>query len=56
MGIAPTGNRVEVSGIDILRIVDGKVVEHWGNYDDLGTLQQLGAIPEPGQQAPGVGA
>ena len=56
LGIAPTGNRVEVSGIDILRIVDGKVVEHWGNYDDLGTLQQLGAIPEPGQQAPGVGA
>ena len=53
MGIAPTGNRIEFSGIDILRIAEGKVAEHWGNFDNLGMLQQLGAIPEPGQQPGG---
>ena len=50
MGIAPTGNRVAITGIDILRVADGKIVEHWGNFDDLGMMQQLGVIPEPGQQ------
>ncbi len=47
MGIAPTGNRVEVSGIDILRITDGKIAEHWGKFDDLGMMQQLGVIEQP---------
>ena len=49
MGIDPTGNRVTITGIDIVRITDGKVVEHWGNFDDLGMMQQLGVIPETGQ-------
>jgi predicted ester cyclase len=44
-GIAPTGRQVTVANIHILRLVDGKIVEHWGNGDDLGMLQQLGAIP-----------
>ncbi len=47
MGIDPTGNRVTITGIDILRIVDGKVVGHWGNFDDLGMLQQLGVMEQP---------
>ncbi len=47
MGIAPTGNRVEVSGIDILRITDGKIAEHWGKFDELGMMQQLGVIEQP---------
>jgi predicted ester cyclase len=47
MGIAPTGNRVTFRGIDILRVTDGKVVEHWGRFDDLGFLQQLGAVEQP---------
>ena len=50
MGIAPTGNRVTIAGIDILRMANGKIVEHWGKFDDLGMMQQLGVIPEPGQQ------
>jgi predicted ester cyclase len=50
MGIAPTGRRVEMTGIDIIRFSDGKMVEHWGNTDDLGMMQQLGVIPEPGQE------
>jgi steroid delta-isomerase-like uncharacterized protein len=47
MGIAPTGKAVAISAIDILVIKDGKAVEHWGNEDDLGMMQQLGAIPPP---------
>jgi predicted ester cyclase len=43
MGIAPTGKRVTMTGISILRIAGGKIVEEWGNTDDLGMMQQLGA-------------
>ena len=49
MGIAPTGKEVTMSGIDILRIADGKLVEMWNQEDVLGMMRQLGAIPEPGQ-------
>ena len=57
LGIAPTGKQVTFTGIDILRIAEGKVVEHWGNVDELGMLQQLGAIPESGEHPPrGFGA
>jgi predicted ester cyclase len=46
MGVAPTGRSVEFSGVDIIRIEDGKVVEHWGATDTMTLMQQLGAIPE----------
>jgi hypothetical protein len=46
-GIDPTGNRVTIKGIDILRIAEGKVVEHWGNFDTLDMLQQLGVVEAP---------
>jgi len=49
MGIAPTGKQVTVSGIEIDRIVGGKFVEGWVNWDALGMLQQLGAVPGPAQ-------
>ncbi len=45
-GIPPTGQKVKISAIDIDRISDGKFVECWSNMDELGLLQQLGAIPE----------
>jgi predicted ester cyclase len=48
MGIAPTGKQVTMTGMCILRIVGGKIVEEWGNSDDLGFMQQLGAIPSVG--------
>jgi steroid delta-isomerase-like uncharacterized protein len=48
MGIAPTGKQITMTGIDILRFADGKVVEHWGNTDDLGMMQQLGVVPAMG--------
>ena len=44
-GIPPTGKQVIMSGIDIQRIVDGKIVENWVNLDALGLLQQLGVFP-----------
>jgi steroid delta-isomerase-like uncharacterized protein len=47
MGIAPTGNRVTVAGTSVERIVDGKIEETWDNYDALGMMQQIGAIPAP---------
>lgn len=45
MGVRATGNSVTISGINIMRIADGKIVEHWVNYDALGLMQQIGAIP-----------
>lgn len=44
-GIPPTGKRVVVSLLHIDRIVDGKIVEHWGQADMMGMLQQLGSVP-----------
>lgn len=48
MGIAPTGKLISVSAIDIARIVEGNIVEHWGQMDTFGLLQQLGALPPRG--------
>jgi steroid delta-isomerase-like uncharacterized protein len=47
MGIAPTGRSVTVTGIGVDRISGGQIVESWANYDALGMLAQLGAIPAP---------
>ena len=47
MGIAPTGKQVTMSGIDILRIADGRIVEMWNQEDVLGMMRQLGVIPAP---------
>src|SRR2546423_14784711 len=49
MGIPPTGKQAAVTAIDINRYAGGKSVEHWLHMDTLGLLQQLGAIPAPGQ-------
>jgi steroid delta-isomerase-like uncharacterized protein len=46
-GIPPTGKEVAFSSIEIDRMVDGKVAEHWFEMDLLGLMRQLGAIPEP---------
>ena len=48
-GIAPTGNALEITGIGIFRFSEGKVVESWDNFDQLGMMRQLGAIPTPEQ-------
>ena len=48
-GIPPTGKEVAFSSIEIDRMVDGKVSEHWFEMDLLGLMGQLGAIPDPEQ-------
>lgn len=48
-GIPPTGKYVNVPGIFICRCRDGKIVEEWDIWDDLGLLQQLGAISPLGE-------
>jgi steroid delta-isomerase-like uncharacterized protein len=44
--IAPTWKRVTMSGIQINRLADGKIVEDWTSFDALGLLQQLGVVTE----------
>ena len=46
MGIPPTGKNISVTGIDIFRITDGNLAELWLAWDQLGMMQQLGAIPQ----------
>ena len=45
--IPPTGKQIEIRGIVISQIANGKIVEQWGNPDVLGLMQQLGTIPAP---------
>ncbi len=45
MGVAPTGRRVEVMGMDIVRLADGEIVEHWGEFDAVGLLRRMGIVP-----------
>jgi predicted ester cyclase len=44
MGHPPTGRRMEIDVFDALRVVDGRIVEHWGVPDRLGALRQLGLV------------
>jgi predicted ester cyclase len=47
-GRAATGRRVSVTSIGIDRVVNGKIVEGWGEVDMLGLYEQIGVIPRPG--------
>lgn len=48
-GIPPTGKKITMSGITILRFAGGKCVERWTQADFLGLMQQLGVVPTPEQ-------
>ena len=48
MGIPATGKQATWGEMHIGRMQDGKIVEHWGQIDNLGMLQQLGVIPAMG--------
>jgi steroid delta-isomerase-like uncharacterized protein len=45
LGIPATGKAVKVTAVDIVRVADGLLVEHWGIMDMLLLMQQLGVIP-----------
>jgi predicted ester cyclase len=42
-----TGEQMEITGITIKRVSEGKIVEAWTNFDALGMMQQLGHLPSP---------
>lgn len=44
-GVPGTGKKMKNTGIGIDRIVDGKILESWGNSDELGMFRQLGLVP-----------
>jgi hypothetical protein len=46
-GMPPTGKTVRVTGVNVMRFAEGKIVESWFNFDMLALLQQLGAIATP---------
>ena len=47
LGMPATGKPVLLSGISIVRIINGKIVEGWDNWDQLGMLAQIGAYTRP---------
>jgi steroid delta-isomerase-like uncharacterized protein len=49
LGVAPSNNRVELTGITIERIEAGKIVQTYNNFDQLGMMRQIGAIQAPEQ-------
>lgn len=44
MGLPPTGKEVMMSGIEMFRLADGKIVERWAEFDMMSLMQQLGAM------------
>jgi steroid delta-isomerase-like uncharacterized protein len=51
MQMPPSGKKVAVQGVQIDSFSGGKIVESWTLFDQLGMLQQLGAVPASGQPA-----
>ena len=45
MGVPATGNAISIAGINIFRVAEGKIVEHWVQYDAMGLMQQIGGVP-----------
>jgi predicted ester cyclase len=48
MGTPASGKEVQLTGISIYRIEEGKIAQEWTVEDQFGLMQQIGAIPEPG--------
>lgn len=47
LGFPSTGLPAQFTGMSIIRVRDGKLVEGWNNFDQLGMLQQLGVVALP---------
>lgn len=45
LGVPPNGKQLTWTEIHFLRVADDRIVEHWTNFDQLGILMQLDAIP-----------
>jgi predicted ester cyclase len=60
LGVAPTGKAIHVTGISILRVAGGKLIEGWQNWDMLGMMEQIQGLAKSATyvgapQAPGSG-
>lgn len=55
LGVPPTGKTVETTGISIMRVADGKLVEGWQNWDMVAVLEAIG-VREKGGNALAVSA
>ena len=49
-GVPPTGQRLSIKSISVERVSEGKIREHWRVTDSMDMMQQLGVVPEPGQE------
>jgi len=47
LGMPASGRTVRVRGVTLVRFANGKIVEGWDNWDELGMLQQIGALSTP---------
>jgi len=47
MDVPPTNKQVTWTEMHMIRFANGQAVEHWANFDMLGLMQQLGAVPAP---------
>jgi predicted ester cyclase len=45
MGIAPTHRTIRITGLDLIRLKNGRFVEHWGELDFISMLDQLNYLP-----------
>lgn len=52
LGIQPTGNKLEFTGMTIVRMANGKIAERWASLDELAMFQQMGALPAVGGSVP----
>jgi steroid delta-isomerase-like uncharacterized protein len=50
LGVEPTGRRVQIAGIVLVQFANGRIVRGWNSWDQLGLLQQLGALPAAGDR------
>ena len=55
MGMPPTGKKIDVNGVDIVKIKDGKAIERWGYYQERLMMEQMGMMPPPGGPPPAGG-
>ena len=54
MRLAPSGKTYSISEIHLFRVIGGKVADHWHQFDQMGMMTQLGAMPGGASAGPGA--
>ena len=44
-GVPPTGRKIQFETVDVMRVRNGQIAEHWGVANLFSLMQQLGALP-----------